>query len=362
MSSSSRFGFKRLWEKIAGERPTSRDRKRYYKFGKVIGSGSFGEVKQAVFLPTDQEVAIKIIKKSNLNDDENLVRKEIEVVESLDHPNIVKLLDWFQTKDKYYLVFQFCTGGELFDKICERGHFSERDAVPLMRIAYSSVAYLHSVGVVHRDIKPENFLFLNQEPDSPLVLADFGISRITETEDEILTTVCGSYGYTAPEILLRQGHGKPVDVWSLGTVTFSILCGYSPFWKFESMPEMLFAMQNRIVEFDDRYWWGISEEAKDFILKSLDPNPATRITASQALNHPWLTGVAASSHDILPNVRENFNPRKAFIQAITKVRAVNRMRQSIVSDKLSTKEPSSTPPVNGENNHNDETLKTESTS
>ncbi|OMJ24747.1 Calcium/calmodulin-dependent protein kinase [Smittium culicis] len=333
MPNSQKPSIWKFWERFTTDQSASKDRKRYYKLGRVIGSGTFGEVKQAIFTPTNQEVAVKIIKKTFLEGDENMVKKEIQVVESLDHPNIVKLLDWFQSKDKYYLVFQLCTGGELFEKICERGHFSERDAVPIIRIAFSAIAYLHSLNVIHRDIKPENFLFLNKEPNSPLMLADFGISRIISDNNEILTTVCGSYGYTAPEILLRKGHSKPVDIWSLGTVTFSILCGYSPFWKYEKMPEMLFAMQNKMVEFDERYWWGISEEAKDFIIKCLDPNPETRMTADQAVKHPWLTGVAASSHDILPIVRENFNPRKVFRQAVAKIQAVNRMRASISVDQ-----------------------------
>ncbi|PVU97105.1 hypothetical protein BB561_000746 [Smittium simulii] len=318
----------KLIDKLSSDKPTNLERKKYYKFGKVIGSGTFGEVKQAIFTPTDQLTAVKIIKKSALNGDQDMVKKEIEVVGSLDHPNIVKLLDWFESKDKYYLVFQLCTGGELFDKICERGNFSERDAVPIINIAYNAVAYLHKKNIVHRDIKPENFLFMNQQSDAPLMLADFGISKVMTSSNEILTTVCGSFGYTAPEILLRQGHNKPVDIWSLGTVTFSILCGYSPFWKYETIPELLDAMQHNPVEFDERYWFGISEEAKDFIVKCLDPNPSTRITAEEAIKHPWLTGICASTHDILPVVRENFNPKKAFVNAVSKVRVVNRLRQS----------------------------------
>ncbi|OMH80915.1 Calcium/calmodulin-dependent protein kinase [Zancudomyces culisetae] len=163
-------------------------------------------------------------------------------------------------------------------------------------------------------------------------------------DDQVLSTICGSYGYTAPEIILRQGYGKPVDVWSLGVVTFSILCGYSPFWKYEQLPELVNAMQRGAIEFDERYWWGISEEAKDFIRKCLDPNPTTRITAHECLQHPWFTGVSASSHDILPNVRENFNPRKAFYNAVSKIKAMNRLRSGTHhSDESSSSNSSPAP-------------------
>ncbi|PVU85061.1 hypothetical protein BB560_007168 [Smittium megazygosporum] len=271
--------FWKLWDKITGDRPSSSERKQYYKFGKVIGSGTFGEVRQAVFIPTNYPVAIKVIKKSVVKNDETMVQKEINVV----------------------------------------------DAVPIIKVAFNAIAYLHATNIVHRDIKPENFLFLNQSSDAPLMLADFGISRVMEDNDEVLTTVCGSF---APEVLLKKGHGKPVDIWSLGTVTFSILCGYSPFWKYETVPDLVDAMVHLPLEFDERYWWGISEEAKDFIRKCLVPNPANRMTAEEALKHPWLTGITASSHDILPNVRENFNPRKAFVEAVSKIRVINRVRGS----------------------------------
>ncbi|KAJ1830864.1 Calmodulin-dependent protein kinase cmk2, partial [Coemansia sp. RSA 2708] len=307
--------------------PESYERKQYYTFGKVLGAGTFGEVREAVFNPDGRRVAVKVIKKTALSTDEQMVLKEIDIVRHLHHPHIVKLLDWFESKDKYYLVFQLCTGGELFQKICDYGHFTEEDAAKLIRCGFESIAYLHQHNIVHRDIKPENFIFLDASADAPLMLADFGIARIMRSDDEVLNTMCGSFGYAAPEILLRQGHGKPVDIWSMGVVTFSSLCGYSPFWQYTEPRPLMLAMQSDNVEFDERFWWGISEHAKDFIRRCLRASPHERMTAEQALQHPWLSGEYGATRDLLPDVIQNFNARATLRRAVLKIQAVNRMRK-----------------------------------
>ncbi|KAJ1942686.1 Calmodulin-dependent protein kinase cmk2, partial [Kickxella alabastrina] len=131
-----------IWHQIA-QQPQSYERKQYYTFGKVLGAGTFGEVREATFNPDGRQVAIKVIKKAAMTTDEQMVLKEIDIVRHLNHPNIVKLLDWFESKDKYYLVFQLCTGGELFEKLSDYGHFTEDDARKLIRCAIESIAYLH---------------------------------------------------------------------------------------------------------------------------------------------------------------------------------------------------------------------------
>ncbi|KAJ1897803.1 Calmodulin-dependent protein kinase cmk2 [Kickxella alabastrina] len=315
-----------IWHQIA-QQPQSYERKQYYTFGKVLGAGTFGEVREATFNPDGRQVAIKVIKKAAMTTDEQMVLKEIDIVRHLNHPNIVKLLDWFESKDKYYLVFQLCTGGELFEKLSDYGHFTEDDARKLIRCAIESIAYLHKHNIVHRDIKPENLIFLDKSENAPLMLADFGIARIMRSNDEILNTMCGSFGYAAPEILLRHGHGKAVDMWSMGVVAFSVLCGYSPFWKFEEPRALLTAMQSDNVEFLERFWWGISEHAKDFICQCLRANPQSRMIAEQALNHPWLTGSDVSTRNLLPDVLENFNAKATLRRAVVKLRAINRMKR-----------------------------------
>ncbi|KAJ2233844.1 Calmodulin-dependent protein kinase cmk2 [Coemansia sp. RSA 1722] len=331
-----------MWHHLA-QQPESYERKQYYTFGKVLGAGTFGEVREALFNPDGRRVAIKVIKKTALSGDEHMVLKEIEIVRHLHHPNIVKLLDWFESKDKYYLVFQLCTGGELFQKISDYGHFTEEDARRLIRCAVDSIAYLHKYNIVHRDIKPENLIFLDTSENTPLMLADFGIARIMRSDDEILNTMCGSFGYAAPEILLRQGHGKAVDMWSMGVVTFSVLCGYSPFWQYEDPKSLMLAMQSDNVEFLERFWWGISEHAKDFIRRCLRSNPNERMTAEQALAHPWLSGGDVSTRNLLPDVLENFNAKATLRRAVIKLQAVNRLRKlSMGSDTKRSESHSST--------------------
>ncbi|KAJ1672944.1 Calmodulin-dependent protein kinase cmk2, partial [Spiromyces aspiralis] len=287
--------------------------------------GTFGQVRLARFTPTNQEVAVKVIKKEAIKNDANMVLKEIAVVERLDHPNIVRLLDWFESSTKYYLVFEVCTGGELFQKIFERGRFSEKDALPIMRVCFEALAYLHANNIVHRDIKPENLLFKTPDEGSPLMLTDFGISRVMRDDNEILTTMCGSFRYAAPEILIREGYGKSVDIWSMGTVLFSVLCGYSPWWKYDhDQREMLRAMKYMPIEFDERYWWGISEDVKDLIRHCLDPNQHTRITAEEVLRHPWFTSVSVSDRDLLTDVKGNW--QKKLQRAFNKIKVINRFR------------------------------------
>ncbi|KAJ1644682.1 Calmodulin-dependent protein kinase cmk2 [Coemansia asiatica] len=331
-----------MWHHLA-QQPESYERKQYYTFGRTLGAGTFGEVREALFNPDGRRVAIKVIKKSALSGDEHMVLKEIEIVRHLHHPNIVKLLDWFESKDKYYLVFQLCTGGELFQKISDYGHFTEEDARRLIRCAVDAIAYLHKYNIVHRDIKPENLIFLDTSENTPLMLADFGIARIMRSDDEILNTMCGSFGYAAPEILLRQGHGKAVDMWSMGVVTFSVLCGYSPFWKYEDPKSLMTAMLSDNVEFLERFWWGISEYAKDFIRRCLRANPSERLTSEQALAHPWLSGSDVSTRNLLPDVLENFNAKATLRRAVVKLQAVNRLRKlSMGSDSKRSDSQSST--------------------
>jgi len=218
------------------------------------------------------------------------------------HSHIVQFVDWFESRDKYYIVTQLATGGELFDRICEQGKFTEKDASQTILQVLDAVDYLHSKNVVHRDLKPENLLYLTTDPDSDLVLADFGIAKMLDAKDEVLTTMAGSFGYAAPEVMQKKGHGKPVDMWSLGVITYTLLCGYSPF-RSENLQDLIDECTNAKVIFHERYWKDVSEDAKNFIRHLLQPNPDDRVTSSQALQHPWLTGENATDHNLLPEIR-----------------------------------------------------------
>jgi calcium/calmodulin-dependent protein kinase I len=198
-------------------------------------------------------------------------------------------------QDKYYIVTQLATGGELFDRICEQGRFTEKDASQTIRQVLEAVDYLHDNNVVHRgkkcerpmllqssltalDLKPENLLYLTSNPHSDLVLADFGIAKMLDSKDEVLTTMAGSFGYAAPEVMLKKGHGKPVDMWSLGVITYTLLCGYSPF-RSENLQDLIEECSNARVIFHERYWKDVSDDAKDFIGHLLQPDADDRSTS-----------------------------------------------------------------------------------
>ncbi|KAI9850864.1 MAG: hypothetical protein M1838_004933 [Thelocarpon superellum] len=288
-----------MLSKLQGQ-PESYERKSRYKFGRTLGAGTYGIVREATC--ADGKVAIKIILKKNVKGNEQMVYDELEMLQRMNHPHIVQFRDWFESKDKYYIVTQLATGGELFDRICEWGKFTEKDASQTIRQVLEAVDYLHDNNVVHRDLKPENLLYLTKAADSELVLADFGIAKMLDEKEKVLTTMAGSFGYAAPEIMLKKGHGKPVDMWSLGVITYTLLCGYSPF-RSESLVDLIDECQNGRIVYHSRYWKDVSQDAKDFIDSLLQPNPKDRATSKEALKNVWLSGNTASEHNLLPEIR-----------------------------------------------------------
>ncbi|ORY36783.1 Pkinase-domain-containing protein, partial [Neocallimastix californiae] len=261
-----------------------------YKTKRVIGVGTYGVVKEAVHIPTGRAVALKIIKKSVIKEHhkEGMVERELNILKKIRHPHIVEFIDYFETKSKYYIVFELATGGELFDRICQKRKFTEKDAAIVITTVVGAVSFLHARGIVHRDIKPENLLYRNNSPNSDLLLCDFGISKMIESPEEMLTTVCGSPGYTAPEILKHEPYSKPVDMWSIGVITYTLLCGYSPFHYADDIDQLRNAICHGRYTFDNIYWAYISRYAKDFIKSLLQVQPKKRLTADEALQHTWL--------------------------------------------------------------------------
>ncbi|KAL1996518.1 hypothetical protein VTN49DRAFT_8118 [Thermomyces lanuginosus] len=300
--------------------PDSYQKKSQYRFGRTLGAGTYGIVREAE-CPAGK-VAVKIILKRNVRGNEQMVYDELELLQKLNHPNIVRFHDWFESRDKYYIVTELATGGELFDRICEYGKFTEKDASQTIKQILGAVHYLHERNIVHRDLKPENLLYLTPEPNSPLVLADFGIAKMLESPSDVLTSMAGSFGYAAPEVMLKQGHGKAVDMWSMGVITYTLLCGYSPF-RSENVPDLIEECRQGRIIFHERYWKDVSQDAKDFILTLLQPDPSQRATAEEALQHRWLKGDTATDHNLLPEI-------KAYI-------ARARLRRGIEIIKLSNR-------------------------
>ncbi|KAK6207409.1 Calmodulin-dependent protein kinase cmk2 [Pestalotiopsis sp. IQ-011] len=301
--------------------PESYEKKAKYRFGRTLGAGTYGIVREADG-PTGK-VAIKIILKKNVKGNERMVYDELDMLQRLKHPHIVRFVDWFESRDKYYIVTELATGGELFDRICEQGKFTEKDASQTIKQVLTAVDYLHRNNVVHRDLKPENLLYLSKEPDSGLVLADFGIAKMLDTKDEVLTTMAGSFGYAAPEVMLKKGHGKPVDMWSMGVITYTLLCGYSPF-RSENLQDLIDECSNAQVVFHERYWKDVSEDAKEFILHLLQPKPDDRWTSQQALNHSWLMGESATDHNLLPEIKA-YMAKARLKRGIEMVKLANRI-------------------------------------
>jgi len=305
-----------------------------YKTGKTLGQGTYAVVKEAQHIKTGKYYAVKVLNKKLMEGREHMVRNEINVLKRISqgHRNILTLVDYFETMNNLYLVTDLALGGELFDRICAKGSYYERDAANLVRSITEAVAYLHDNGIVHRDLKPENLLFRTEAEDSDLLIADFGLSRIIDTEKfHVLTTTCGTPGYMAPEIFNKTGHGKPVDMWAIGVITYFLLCGYTPFDRESSVEEMQ-AILRADYRFDPlEYWEGITDSAKDFINRLLTVDPPSRLTAHQAIDHVWLSGSLPSpiggplNRDLLTSVRKNFNARRTFRKAVDAVKAINSL-------------------------------------
>ncbi|KAL3462991.1 kinase-like domain-containing protein [Aspergillus heterothallicus] len=308
-----------------------------YKTGKTLGAGSYSVVKECVHIDTGQYYAAKVINKRLMAGREHMVRNEIAILKkvSMGHQNILTLVDYFETMNNLYLVTDLALGGELFDRICRKGSYYESDAADLIRAILSAVAYLHDHGIVHRDLKPENLLFRTPEDNADLLIADFGLSRIMDEEQfHVLTTTCGTPGYMAPEIFSKRGHGKPVDIWAIGVITYFMLCGYTPFDRDSNLEEMQAILRADYSFTPIKHWRDVSQTARDFIKACLTVEPSQRMTAHSALQHPWVNPpygtneALGAGQDLLPTVKKNFNARRTLHKAIDTVRAINKLREN----------------------------------
>uniref|UniRef100_A0AAQ4RMW9 Calcium/calmodulin-dependent protein kinase 1Da n=1 Tax=Gasterosteus aculeatus aculeatus TaxID=481459 RepID=A0AAQ4RMW9_GASAC len=293
-----------------------------------VPRGAFSEVVLAQEKLTGRMFAVKCIPKKALKGKESSIENEIAVLRRIKHENIVALEDIHESPDHLYLIMQLVSGGELFDRIVEKGFYTEKDASTLIRQVLDAVNYLHKMGIVHRDLKPENLLYFNPQDESKIMISDFGLSKM-EGSGDVMSTACGTPGYVAPEVLAQKPYSKAVDCWSIGVIAYILLCGYPPFYD-ENDSKLFEQILKADYEFDTPYWDDISDSAKDFIGSLMEKDPAKRFTCDQALRHPWIAGDTALCKNIHESVsrqiRKNFAKSK-WRQAFNATAVVRHMRR-----------------------------------
>merc|ERR1712137_1470523 len=268
-----------------------------YTVGKELGSGAFSVVKSCTHKATGLEYAVKVIRKENVKQDIHRLAIEMQVLESVEHPNIIELKEAFETDEMLYIVTEVVTGGELFDRIVNKGSYTEKDAASLVRKFLEALDYLHDKGIVHRDLKPENLLLKSKDNDTDIKLADFGLSKIVGQE-VLMQTACGTPGYVAPEILQAKGYGKEVDLWSVGVITYILMCGFPPFYN-DNVPLLFESIMKADFDYPSEYWDHISGDAIEFIDALLVVKPEERLTAKEALQHVWLSSAPSTPLDLV---------------------------------------------------------------
>ncbi|CAG8680007.1 27058_t:CDS:2 [Dentiscutata erythropus] len=313
-----------------GDSPYPWDLEKKYTVSGVLGKGSFAVVRRCKDKRTNIDYALKIISKKVIKGKEQMLTTELDVLKQVDHPNLVTLHDLFETKENVYIITDLANGGELYNQLEQKGHYTEKDAAHLIEQVLQGVAYLHDNDIVHRDLKPENLLFSDATPNSKLMITDFGLSKILKNHDDILMTACGTPGYVAPEVLSQKGYSIPCDIWSLGVILYTVLSGYTPFWGQDQAALFDSILKGRY-DFDEDYWDHISNEAKDLINKMLTYKPSERITAHDALKHPWfeyaakLTVPQASTHTVV-QTRAKLKKAIHVIQGVTRMRRISKAR------------------------------------
>ncbi|XP_051125295.1 calcium-dependent protein kinase 2-like [Andrographis paniculata] len=301
-----------------------------YKIGKELGRGQFGVTFACTEMSTGHPYACKSILKRKLvskNDREDM-KREVHIMQHLSgQPNIVEFKGAYEDKSSVHLVMELCSGGELFDKIIQMGHYSEKGAADLCRQIVNVVSHCHFMGVMHRDLKPENFLFSSKDETGMLKATDFGLSVFIE-EGKVYGDIVGSAYYVAPEVL-RRSYGKEIDVWSAGVILYILLSGVPPFWA-ESEKGIFDAILNEQIDFDSSPWPSISSSAKDLVRKMLTKDPRRRITPTQVLEHPWIKG-QASDKPI----------DSAVLSRMKQFRAMNKLKKlalKVIAESLSEEE------------------------
>ncbi|XP_071013281.1 calcium/calmodulin-dependent protein kinase (CaM kinase) II beta 1 isoform X36 [Oncorhynchus clarkii lewisi] len=310
-----------------------------------LGKGAFSVVRRCVKLCTGQEYAAKIIntKKLSARDHQKLER-EARICRLLKHSNIVRLHDSISEEGFHYLLFDLVTGGELFEDIVAREYYSEADASHCIQQILEAVLHCHQMGVVHRDLKPENLLLASKCKNAAVKLADFGLAIEVQGDQQAWFGFAGTPGYLSPEVLRKEAYGKPVDIWACGVILYILLVGYPPFWD-EDQHKLYQQIKAGAYDFPSPEWDTVTPEAKNLINQMLTINPAKRITAQEALKHPWVcqrSTVASMMHrQETVECLKKFNARRKLKGAVLTAMLVSRnfsAAKSLLNKKADVKE------------------------
>ncbi|KAL3039842.1 hypothetical protein AAZX31_01G208500 [Glycine max] len=302
-----------------------------YTFGRELGRGQFGVTYLVTHKHTKQQFACKSIATPKLvhRDDLEDVRREVQIMHHLTgHRNIVELKGAYEDRHSVNLIMELCGGGELFDRIIAKGHYSERAAADLCRQIVTVVHDCHTMGVMHRDLKPENFLFLSKDENSPLKATDFGLSVFFKPGD-VFKDLVGSAYYVAPEVL-RRSYGPEADIWSAGVILFILLSGVPPFWS-KKEQGIFDAILRGHIDFTSDPWPSISSSAKDLVKKMLRADPKQRLSAVEVLDHPWMREDGASDKPL----------DVAVLSRMKQFRAMNKLKKvalKVIAENLSEEE------------------------
>eukprot|EP00981_Chlorochromonas_danica_P002116 scaffold424_cov165-Ochromonas_danica.AAC.16 len=300
-----------------------------YQVGRVLGEGGFGVVKEGTRIKDGSKVAVKMVLKEKVPpEEESAIYNEVKILSQVDHKNIVHLHDFLVEPSCYYIIMECVTGGELFDRIVKKTVYNELEARELVVILLRALKYCHDRHIVHRDLKPENLLMTSEKDDADIKIVDFGFATIAATPN--ITEAVGTPTYIAPEVLLGDPYGKPVDMWAFGVILYILLGGYPPF-NDQDQAKLFKKITRGAYQFHIEYWQGISGEAKDLIRGLLVLDQRERFTVDQALAHPWVRASEQmlQDHNLESNLKElrKFQAAKKWKVGFNAVRAVNKLKK-----------------------------------
>lgn len=333
------------WVRRLGQLAKTSKVEDYFEFKDRLGSGRFSDVFTALELRTGFEWAIKVVEKTRLNElEREMLRSEVAIMRLLNHPNVVEMKEVYEDRTKLYLVMELVEGGELFDRIRQKRVFSEFTAFHCTRQLLTIVQYLHEVGIIHRDIKPENILLSDESEVPTLKLADFGLSKLVGPDDT-LQVACGTLGYVAPEVLMQRPYGKPVDLWSVGIVTYLLLRGRLPFDSKDKQTLIEKTIEARL-DLEGPCWGKYTGYAMDFLRRILAKDPVQRLTVEQALAHPWIR----MGEIVIPRKINRVAMEENFQKTVTSAKMQNQLYselpKSVTLDTVEQRLIFTTPDIN----------------